>query len=66
MITFTQIERELLLLLCEGKSNKEIVFTTQASIETVASRLRRLRKKLRARNRTHLIARYYQWRYEDE
>ncbi len=49
----TQRERDVLLGLCEGKSNKEIAQDLDVQEVTVKLHVKTLSRKLDARNRTH-------------
>lgn len=50
-------EREILLLTAHGMSDAEISGALSISPRTVGSHLANIREKLRAKNRTHLVAR---------
>lgn len=56
----TQAERELLHLVRQGWSNKEIAAELQKSIRTVKTQLTSVYKKLGVRGRTRLLALYSQ------
>jgi DNA-binding NarL/FixJ family response regulator len=52
----TRSELEILQLLIAGLSNKEIALETSRAAETVKSHIKRIFRKLNARNRTHAVA----------
>ncbi len=53
----TRREAEVLALVAEGKSNKEIAATLYISVNTVRNHLARMGKRLRTGSRTELVAR---------
>jgi DNA-binding NarL/FixJ family response regulator len=58
---FTTQHLLILFHLSEGKLDKEIAHELNLSPGTISSHLRRLRRRLGARNRTHLCTRYFQY-----
>jgi DNA-binding NarL/FixJ family response regulator len=57
-------EEEVLDLLCQGFSNKEIAGRLCLSIETVRSHLKRIYERLHVRSRTEAALKYREWRDE--
>lgn len=55
-------EEEILNLLCQGFSNKEIGDKLSVSIETVRSHLKRIYDRLHVRSRTEAAMKYREWR----
>jgi len=55
-------EVEVLDLLCQGFSNKEIAASLGLSIETVRSHLKRIYERLHVRSRTEAALKYREWR----
>lgn len=55
-------EEEILDLLCQGFSNKEIAACLSLSIETVRSHLKRIYERLHVRSRTEAALKYREWR----
>jgi DNA-binding NarL/FixJ family response regulator len=55
-------EEEILDLLCQGFSNKEIGDQLNVSIETVRSHLKRIYDRLHVRSRTEAAMKYREWR----
>ena len=54
----TQRERQIMELLCEGKTNQQIALDLKISPKTVESYLTRLYRKLRVHNRSSAVAVY--------
>lgn len=52
----TERERQILKLLLQNKSNREIAIELSLSIETVKKHVRGILKKLEVRNRTEAVA----------
>lgn len=57
-IEFTSREQDILLLLWEGHSNKEIAVHLSISVNTVKFHLQNLYRKLDVGNRTQVLAIY--------
>lgn len=56
VVMMTPRELEVLRLLAEGLSAKEVALRLDITSRTVESHIDKLRLKTRARNRTHLVA----------
>jgi DNA-binding CsgD family transcriptional regulator len=56
-LLLTRREAEVLVLVAEGKSNKEIADMLFISVNTVRNHLVRMGKRLRTGSRTELVAR---------
>ena len=56
VVMLTPRELEVLRLLAEGYSAKEVALKLDITSRTVESHIDKLRLKTRARNRTHLVA----------
>lgn len=55
----TQREKQILELLCEGKTNSQIASNLQISPKTVESNLTRVYRKLGVNNRAAAVATYF-------
>lgn len=55
-VLLTPREREVLLMLAEGLSAKEVALKLKITSRTVESHIDKLRLKTRSRNRTHMVA----------
>lgn len=58
--TLTSRERQVLKLIADGRTNREIATHFCLSVNTVQNHVKHILKKLAARNRTHAGAIYYQ------
>jgi DNA-binding CsgD family transcriptional regulator len=55
-VMLTPREREVLLMLADGFSAKEVALKLNITSRTVESHIDKLRLKTRSRNRTHMVA----------
>jgi len=63
-VRLTQREREIVKLIAEGKTNKEIAAQLNMSEQTVKTHIKNIMLKLEADNRYKIIAWYYKNRQE--
>ena len=56
VVMLTPREREVLRLLADGMSAKEVALRLNITARTVESHIDKLRLKTRTRNRTHMVA----------
>ena len=56
IISLTPRERDVLALLAQGLSAKEVAIELAITARTVESHIDKLRLKTRTRNRTHMVA----------
>jgi LuxR family transcriptional regulator, transcriptional regulator of spore coat protein len=60
VVMLTPREQEVIQLIAQGLSAKQVAQQLNITPRTVESKIERMRLKARARNRTHLIAHAYQ------
>jgi DNA-binding NarL/FixJ family response regulator len=51
-------EKEILVMLCKGRSNKEIAAETGLTVETIHTYLRKVYEKMHVHSRTEAVAKY--------
>lgn len=52
----TAREADTLALVCNGHTNEEIAYRQGVSVETIKTRVKVIRRRYGARNRSHLVA----------
>ncbi len=59
MITLTPRQREIIGLVANGKTNKEIAMVLGVSHNTIRVHIKRIMELLDAANRAHIVYKYY-------
>lgn len=62
--SLTERELEILEILSQGKSNKEIAHSLEISENTIEQHLRNIYEKLNVQNRTKAVVLYLRWKNE--